>query len=112
MRTRFIVAGTVLLLSLGCSDDPESPTEPAAAPGLSQRAQGTLDGRIHVQWGDPQFGRGPGRLQYKLVDDRGQATELLVDSVLARRFGGPVGLDRKRGRIRGEAAGARKVRVR
>src|SRR3954454_6641430 len=29
MRTQFVAAGTVLLLSLGCRDDTDSPTEPA-----------------------------------------------------------------------------------
>src|SRR3954466_5633348 len=111
MRARFVTAGILLLLSLGCREDTSSPTGPAAASGPGQRAQGTLEGRIHVQWGDPKAGAGPWRLRYDLVDDRGQATELVVDSMPARRFGGPVGLDRKRGLIRGDAAGPRKVRV-
>jgi N-acetylneuraminic acid mutarotase len=103
----------VIALTIGlvaCRDETTAPRGEAAPP-LTQQGQGTLDGRIHVQWGDPRFGAGSVRLRYELVDDGGQTTELAMDSVLAHRFGGPRGLDRKRVRIRGEAAGPRRLSV-
>jgi M6 family metalloprotease-like protein len=111
MRRFTLLLTVVAVASLACRDDATAPGVDTA-PGLSERHQGALEGRIHVQWGDPQAGKGPWRLRYQLTDDQGATTELVLDSTLARRFGGPVGLNRKRGRIRGDAAGPRQVFVR
>ena len=54
----------------------------------------TLTGWLHIIWdGEPRF---------MLIDDRGGATRLMIDPVLARRFGGPRSLNQKRVTVTGE----------
>ena len=61
---------------------------------LAAEQQVALSGWFHVIWnGGPQF---------MLIDDQGGSTRLLLDETLARPFGGPLALNRKRVRIVGE----------
>ena len=56
----------------------------------------SLTGWLQVIWnGEPRF---------MLIDDRGAATRVLIDPVLARPFGGPRALNQKRVTITGEPA--------
>jgi len=56
----------------------------------------SLTGWLHVIWnGEPRF---------VLIDDRGAATRVVIDPLLARPFGGPRALNQKRVTITGERA--------
>ena len=64
----------------------------------------SLTGWLHIIWnGEPRF---------MLIDDRGAATRVLIDPVLARPFGGARALDQKRITITGEPAPDRPETVR
>ncbi len=106
----FLVPALLLGLT-ACHDETTAPSD-ESLPQLSQESSRSLSGWLHTQWGDPQGGKGLGRVRHELVDDRGRATELVLDEGLAARLGGPLRLDRKRVRIEGEDLGGGRVQVR
>jgi hypothetical protein len=64
----------------------------------------TLTGWVHIIWnGGPRF---------VLIDDRGVATYLVIDPVLAGQFGGPRALNQKRVTITGERVSGQPETVR
>jgi hypothetical protein len=80
-------ASPLTLQSSGLS----TPIPPAAV-----GQQLSLSGWFHVIWN--------GEAQYRLIDDQGRWTELLLDEHLVRPFGGPRAFNRKRVKIVGEKA--------
>jgi N-acetylneuraminic acid mutarotase len=109
---RLLVSTLIGAAGLGaCRDEPTAPG-PGMRPAAARAAMGRLEGKLHVLWGDPRPGSGRTRLSYQLVDDTGQATELLLDESLVARSGGRTKLDRKRVRVHGEQVAPGRVRVR
>jgi N-acetylneuraminic acid mutarotase len=94
-----------------CRDEPTAP-QPGMPPATDRPALKWLVGTLHVVWGDPESGGGPPHLSYQLVDDRGLATELLLEESLVARWGGTTRLDRKRVRVEGVPETPRRLRVR
>lgn len=53
----------------------------------------TISGWFHIIWN--------GTLRYRLVDDKGESIDLLIDERVLRDAGGPLSLDRKRVQVIG-----------
>ena len=65
----------------------------------------SLSGRFHVIFGDAPSGSGvPAVSGYVLVDDQGQATELLVQEQMLRAFGGRRALNHRQIAVTGQPA--------
>ena len=89
MKRLTVVALAVVLGFTACRDETTTPSGDSS-PELSQGSSRSISGWFHTQWGDPRGGRGPALVRHELIDDRGRATELLLDDWLVARPGGEV----------------------
>lgn len=111
-RKRLTVVALAIVLGLtGCRDETTAPSGDAL-PQLSQGSPRSISGWLHTQWGDPRGGRGSAHMRHELIDDRGRATELLLDEGLLARLGGFRALSRKRVRIDGQEMAPGRIQVR
>ena len=111
MRRLTVVALAVVLGLTGCRDETTAPSGDSS-PQLSQGSSRSISGWFHTQWGDPRGGRGSALVRHELIDDRGRATELLLDEGLLARLGGSLALSRKRVRIDGQEMAPGRIQVR
>lgn len=72
----------------------------------------TLVGWFTIIWGDPAPGSAEGSAQtYWLIDEKGQATQLVLDEAMTRSLGGSLALNRKRVQVTGRAREGSKLEV-
>jgi len=103
---------TALLLTFAAACVDKSTEPPDGVPAKpSLMGQGERSGWFHTITGDPELGRGRPVVVHRLVDDKGTATELVVDPLLLERHGGGRGLDGKRVRVHGRSMTDRRFEV-
>ena len=94
MKIKLILFCLIFLLS-GCTAQKQS-VESTATVAVSTQSPNivTITGWFTTVWnGEPH---------YSITDDQGQTTRILLDVELAKPFGGPLELDRKRVTVTGE----------
>jgi M6 family metalloprotease-like protein len=111
MKRLTVVAFALILGFTACRDETTTPSGDSS-PQLSQGSSRSISGWFHTQWGDPRGGRGPALVRHELIDDRGRATELLLDEGLVARLGGFLALSRKRVRVDGQEMAPGRIQVR
>jgi M6 family metalloprotease-like protein len=111
MKRLTVVALVVVLGLSACRDETTAPSG-ESSPQLSQGSSRSISGWLHTEWGDPRGGRGSALVRHELIDDRGRATELLLDEGLLARLGGSLALSRKRVRIDGQEMASGRIQVR
>ncbi|MBI4529215.1 MAG: hypothetical protein HY695_35910 [Deltaproteobacteria bacterium] len=106
MQRSFIVAMTFLLLAAACADGVRVRLERASSEKVAQAGDGQeiLTGWLHIVWN--------GKARYFVVDAQGRSTEVELDDSLAKKFGGPLSLNKKNVKIVGNRVGPRSERVR
>ena len=93
MKLKLIIVCLILLS--GCTAQKQS-VESTATVAVSTQSPNivTITGWFTTVWnGEPH---------YSITDDQGQTTRILLDVELAKPFGGPLELDRKRVTVTGE----------
>lgn len=94
MKIKLILFCLIFLLS-GCTAQKQN-VESTATVAVSTQSPNivTITGWFTTVWnGEPH---------YSITDDQGQTTRILLDVELAKPFGGPLELDRKRVTVTGE----------
>jgi len=118
----FLLAFSTLALASGVVDAHDGSAH--ALPGLSAAARlasaspvgagpmESFSGWFHIIFGDAPAGSGvPGISGFVLVDDQGQARELLVDEQALRALGGARAINHRRVTVTGQRAVASLARV-
>ncbi|HEX6616698.1 MAG TPA: kelch repeat-containing protein [Gemmatimonadales bacterium] len=108
---RLAMLALVLAAGLGACRDETTAPGPEPRPQLGRTMPTERTGWFHIRWGDPREGRGPAQVRHELVDERGQGTELVLDPSTLARVGGPLALNRKRVRVRGETVAGGRLQV-
>jgi N-acetylneuraminic acid mutarotase len=104
MLRRILFPLAIGLAIAACRDEPTAPG--AGGQPRSAASASTRSGWFHVQWGDPQGGRGRAQRRYELVDDQGRSTRLILDDATIAQAGGLRALDRHRVNIQAGAPAA------